>query len=72
MNKWSRLAVFANSKAMEDYIGRELKEKLQNPLVFQLPGAAAASPISARCIFGGPPSKTCSKSLTAKSGARQW
>jgi P63C domain len=43
----SRLTVFANSKAMEDYIGRELKEKLQNPLVFQLPGAAAASPVSA-------------------------
>jgi hypothetical protein len=44
----SRLTVFANSRTMDDYIGRELRAKLENPLVFQLPGAAAASPVSAR------------------------
>ncbi len=44
----SRLPVFVNSKTMVDYIGRDLREKLQNPLIFQPPGAAAASPISAR------------------------
>jgi len=44
----SRLTVFANSKTMDNYISRELKEKLQNPLIFQLPGAAAASPVSAQ------------------------
>lgn len=43
----SRLKVFVNSKAMDGYIGRDLREKIENPLVFQLPGAAAASPVSA-------------------------
>lgn len=43
----SRLKVFVNSKAMDEYIGRDLREKIENPLVFQLPGAAAASPVSA-------------------------
>lgn len=42
----SRLTVFAQSKTMDKHIGRELREKLENPLVFQLPGAAAASPVS--------------------------
>jgi hypothetical protein len=32
---------------MDGYIGRELREKIQNPLIFQLPGAAAASQVSA-------------------------
>jgi hypothetical protein len=44
----SRLTVFVNSKTMDDYIGRDLREKIENPLIFQLPGAAAASPVSAQ------------------------
>lgn len=44
----SRLTVFASSNAMAKYLGRELREKIENPLVFQLPGAAAASPVSAQ------------------------
>lgn len=43
----SRLKVFVNSKTMDEYIGRDLREKIENPLIFQLPGAAAASPVSA-------------------------
>lgn len=43
----SRLKVFVSSNAMDEHIGRELREKIENPLVFQLPGAAAASPVSA-------------------------
>src|SRR5438105_4730505 len=43
----SRLKVFVNSDAMSEHIGRELREKIENPLVFQLPGAAAASSVSA-------------------------
>lgn len=44
----SRLRVFVNSKTMEGYIGRDLREKIENPLVFQLPGAAAAGSVSAK------------------------
>ena len=44
----SRFTVFASSQTMDGYIGRELREKIENPLVFQLPGAAAASPVSAQ------------------------
>jgi len=44
----SRLAVFVNSKTMEGYIGRNLRDKIENPLIFQPPGAAAASPVTAR------------------------
>ena len=44
----SRLTVFVNSQTMDGYIGRDLREKIENPLVFQPPGAAAASPVSAR------------------------
>lgn len=40
-----RLAVFARSKTMDDYIGRDLREKLNNPLVFQRKGAAAENPV---------------------------
>lgn len=40
----SRLPVFVASQTMADYIGRELREKIENPFVFQLPGAAAARP----------------------------
>lgn len=43
-----RLASFTNSKAMQDYIGRELREKLENPIVFHRLNAAAGNKISAR------------------------
>ena len=41
-----RLTVFVNSKTMEDYIGRDLKEKIENPIIFQRTKAAAENPIS--------------------------
>ena len=43
----SRLGVFVASQAMEKYIGRELREKVENPVVFQHGGAAAGSPLAA-------------------------
>jgi hypothetical protein len=46
----SRLSVFVNSKNMEPYIGRELREKIENPVIFQPPGAAAASPVTSRAF----------------------
>jgi hypothetical protein len=42
----SRLGVFINSKAMEKYIGRDLREKIEKPLVFQQRTAAAGSPLA--------------------------
>lgn len=36
-----RFKVFVNSKTMSEHIGRELREKIENPLVFQPSGAAA-------------------------------
>ena len=44
----SRLTVFVASQTMEKFIGRDLREKIENPLIFQPPGAAAASPVSNR------------------------
>ena len=44
----SRLTVFVKSKTMDGYIGPDLRGKIENPLIFQLPGAAAASPVSAQ------------------------
>lgn len=44
----SRLTVFVTSKTMDEYIGRELREKFQNPLVFQPPKAAAVSGVAAK------------------------
>jgi len=41
-----RLHVFTNSKTMENYVGRELREKIENPIVFQRPGSAAKNLIS--------------------------
>ena len=38
-----RLSVFMNSKTMEEYIGRELRAKIENPIVFQRLSAAAES-----------------------------
>ena len=40
-----RLIVFASSKTMDDYIGRDLREKLDNPLVFQRKPAAAENSV---------------------------
>jgi hypothetical protein len=42
----SRLVVFANSKTMDGYIGHELREKIENPLIFQTSRAAAESSVS--------------------------
>jgi len=44
----SRLTVFVNSQTMEGYIGRDLREKIENPVIFQPPGAAAANPVTSR------------------------
>lgn len=40
-----RLRSFVNSKTMDGYLGRDLREKLENPFVFQQKGAAAGSAI---------------------------
>ena len=40
-----RLSVFAGSKTMDDYIGRGLREKLANPIIFQPQTAAAENAI---------------------------
>jgi len=40
----SRLPEFVNSKRMEPYVGRDLREKLENPLIFQSPSAGGNSP----------------------------
>lgn len=45
-----RLKSFVSSKNMEGFIGRELQEKLENPVHFQRTGAAADNPISARAF----------------------
>lgn len=42
----SRLGVFVSSKTMDGYIGRELREKIENPIVFQHSSAAAGSPVA--------------------------
>lgn len=44
----SRLAVFVNSKTMDGYIGRDLRDKIEKPVIFQLPTAAAGSPVTDR------------------------
>jgi hypothetical protein len=41
-----RLTVFVNSKTMRDYIGRDIKEKIELPFIFQRIGSAAENPIS--------------------------
>jgi hypothetical protein len=41
-----RLMAFVNSQAMEGRVGRELREKLENPVIFQRQGSAAKNPIS--------------------------
>ncbi len=44
----SRFGVFVNSQTMDGYIGRDLREKIENPFIFQPPGAAAENPITGR------------------------
>jgi hypothetical protein len=44
----SRLLIFAQSKTMDGYLGRELRHKIENPLVFQTSTAAAESSVSSR------------------------
>lgn len=41
-----RLRSFVNSKAMEGFIGQDLRDKLENPVVFQHKGASAGSAVS--------------------------
>jgi hypothetical protein len=41
-----RLSSFVNSKTMRDHIGRDLREKIEKPIVFQTSAAAAENPIS--------------------------
>lgn len=40
----SRLPRFVNTKAMADYVGPDLREKLENPLIFQSPTGGPNSP----------------------------
>jgi hypothetical protein len=44
----SRLPDFVKSKRMAEYVGRELREKLENPLIFQTPSAGGNSPPPSR------------------------
>jgi len=48
-----RLMAFVNSQAMDGKIGRELREKLENPVIFQRQWAAAKNPAERPGIFGG-------------------
>ncbi len=43
-----RVSVFVGSKSMANYIGRELREKIENPLIFQRFRSAAGNAISER------------------------
>jgi hypothetical protein len=40
----SRLPMFVKSKRMAPYVGQELREKLENPLIFQAPSAGGNQP----------------------------
>jgi hypothetical protein len=44
----SRFAVFVNSNTMIDYIGRDLREKIDKPFIFQPSAAAAGNPVTER------------------------
>ena len=66
-----RLGSFVNSQAMADYIGRELREKLQNPFVFQQKGAAAGSLIqTANGYDAALLIDLCNSILAAKAGGK--
>ena len=43
----SRFTVFVRSKTMDGYIGRDLRDKIETPLVFQLSGLTAGSSVTA-------------------------
>jgi len=43
-----RLVSFVNSQAMEKFIGRELREKIEKPIIFQPKQSAATNTISER------------------------
>lgn len=43
-----RLTVFAGSKTMEDYLGRDLQEKIANPIIFQRKPAATETLIGGK------------------------
>ena len=47
----SRLPAFVKGKTISQYVGRELREKLENPLVFQGAAAGATAPAPSK-IFG--------------------
>jgi hypothetical protein len=40
----SRLPMFVNSRRMASFVGQELREKIENPLIFQAPSAGGNSP----------------------------
>lgn len=44
----SRFLIFVNSQTMDEFIGRDLRQKIENPFIFQLPGAAAGNPVTER------------------------
>ena len=48
LKRGDRLSSFVNSKTMEGYVGRELRDKIENPLIFQRHWSAAENPISER------------------------
>jgi P63C domain len=43
-----RLVSFVNSRTMEKYIGRDLMQKIENPIIFQTKQAAATNSVSER------------------------
>jgi hypothetical protein len=66
-----RLQSFVNSKAMANYIGRDLREKLENPLVFQQKGAAAGSAVqTAHGYDAAILIDICNSILAAKAGGK--
>jgi hypothetical protein len=54
------------------YIGRELREKLENPVIFQPPGAAAASSVTSRAYGydAAIPIDLCNAILAAKADGK--
>jgi len=44
----SRFTVFVSSNTMDDYIGRDLREKIEKPFIFQPSSAAAGNPVTER------------------------
>ncbi|HWX13798.1 MAG TPA: P63C domain-containing protein [Methylocella sp.] len=68
----SRLPVFVNSKTMDGYIGRDLRAKIEKPLVFQASAAAAGNSVSGRA-YGYDAAiliDLCNSILTAKADGK--